>query len=146
MWRSSKVFRRAFIFTAAIAIANFGLPAFADPQTPLGPGAKVIQAQNTTIGKNGAYSDLFIPQPVSFTLDYEVEPGRQFTVGIITAAQFQQIGAGRKMTGEPMYKFLIEGIGSEARLFMPRGNFVMAIINNDGTPARLNYRASYAPM
>lgn len=127
-------------------MVSFVLTASADPRTPLSPGAKVIQAQNTTVGRNGAYSDLFIPQSVSFTLDYEVEPGRQLTIGILTAAQFQQIGQGRKMTGEPMYKFVIQGTGSEARLFMPRGNFVMAIVNYDGLPARLNYRASYSPM
>jgi hypothetical protein len=122
------------------------VPARADPRVPLAPGAKVIQAQNTTVGKNGAYSDLFTPGPVSFTLDYDVEPGRQLTVAILSAAQFQQIGQGRKMSGEPMYKFVIQGVGSEARLFMPRGNFVIAIVNYDGAPVRLNYRASYAPM
>ena len=123
-----------------------GVPAKADPRAPLAPGAKVVQAQDTTIGKNGAYSDLVIPAPVSFTFDYSVEPGRQLTVGIITAAQFQQIGQGRKMTGTPLYKFVIQGVGSEARLFVPRGNFVIAIVNYDGAPARLNYRASYTRM
>jgi len=118
----------------------------ADPQAPLAAGSKVIQAQNTTVGKNGAYSDLIIPRPVSFTLDYDVEPGRQVTVGILTAAQFQQIGQGRKMSGQPMYKFIIQGRGSEARLFIPKGKFVMAIANFDGAPVRINYRASYLPM
>jgi hypothetical protein len=122
------------------------LPASSDPRAPLPPGAKVVQAQNATVGKNGAYSDLIVPRPVSFSLDYDVEPGRQLTVGIITAAQFQQIGQGRKMTGQPLYKFVIQGVGSEARLFVPRGNFVIAIVNYDGAPVRLNYRAWHTPM
>lgn len=127
-------------------LAISGLPARSDPRAPLAPGAKVVQSQNTTVGKNGAYSDLFVPQPVSFTLDFDVEPGRQLTVAILTAAQFQQIGQGRKMSGEPMYKFVIQGVGSEARMFVPRGNFVIAIVNYDGAPVRLNYRAWHTPM
>lgn len=139
----------AFLFRSVLAFGlalTFYSGVAADPRAPLAPGAKVIQAQNTTVGKNGAYSDLFIPQNVSFTLDYDVQPGRTLTIGILTAEQFQQIGQGRKMTGEPMYKFIIQGTGSEARLFMPRGNFVMAIVNYEGVPAQLNYRASYSPM
>jgi hypothetical protein len=133
----------------ALAISFFAiseLPARADPRAPLAPGAQVVQAQNTTVGKNGAYSDLVVPRSVSFTLDYDVESGRQLTVAILTAAQFQQIGQGRKMTGQPLYKFVVQGVGSEARLFVPRGNFVIAFVNYDGPPVRLNYRASHTPM
>ena len=45
------------------------------------------------------------------------------------------------MTGQPMYKFVIQGVGSEARLFVPRGNFVIAFVNYDGGSVRLSYRA-----
>jgi hypothetical protein len=106
-------------------------------------GAKVVRAETATVEAGGASgSDIFAPRDGLFILDFAVPAGKEMMITLITGEQYRQITSGRKVTGAPVMKYIVAGVGTRSAQ-LQRGNYYLAFNNKEATRAQISYRASF---
>lgn len=128
----------ASVFAAGYAHDLFA----AGPSDPLPSGSKVLRQGSVLVTANGQAANISVPKPATLTVDYNVEAGKELKMIVITDAQFQQISAGRKITGEPVHGSLVSGVDSTA-IALSRGSFVLFFGIYQSGNTQLTYRAHY---
>jgi hypothetical protein len=117
-------------------------PASSGPQDPLPAGVKVLRSGSVSVTPAGASgSDIFTPIAGTFILDYQVEAGKQIIITMITAAQYRELAAGRKVSGQPVMKAVVDGTGRQS-VVLQRGNYFLAFNNNQTAPTVITFRAA----
>ena len=139
MDRNHFLSRRAVL--TALGASALVTAAFATgPNDPLPRGSKVLQQGKALVTANGQAAHVFVPKPTVLMVDYIVEAGKELKMIVITDAQFQQVSAGRKITGQAVHSSLIKGVDSTA-VSLGRGTFVLFFGINQSGDSQLTYRA-----
>ncbi|MGA7710777.1 MAG: hypothetical protein WCA81_02670 [Rhizomicrobium sp.] len=119
--------------------------AFAGPldSIAIDPQATTLHSEETvTVPSNGAVgSDVSVTSRAFLSIDFAVEPNKQVTLLVITAAQKQEMNAGSPITGRPKVRTPIDGTASQS-LTVDEGDYYVAILNADSQPASVTYRVS----
>lgn len=105
------------------------------------PGATTLHPEQTVmVPANGAVgSSVYVTSRAFLAIDFAVQPGKQITLLVITAAQKQQMDAGNPITGRPRVRMPIDGTASQS-LTVSQGGYYVAILNSDPEPVSLTYR------
>jgi hypothetical protein len=126
----------------ACALALFSAPSFAGQldSIPMGPNDKVILTQNTTLSENGAMSNLFVPAQAAVSFDYSVQQGEQLLMVVLTQDQMNELNAGQELTGTPVYRTTVSGLGTRAITLAP-GTYGVYLVPQPAAPTSIEFRA-----
>jgi hypothetical protein len=119
--------------------------AFAGPldSIAIDPQAATVHSEETVIvPSNGAVgSDVSVTSRAFLSIDFAVEPNKQVTLLVITAAQKQEMNAGNPISGRPRVRAPIDGAASQS-LTVDEGDYYVAILNANSEPVSVTYRVS----
>lgn len=132
-----------FIFGIAKLIMACVTLVWASPldSIPIDPNATTLHSDETvTVPANGAVgSNISISSRAFLSIDFNVQPGKQVTLLVITDAQKQEMDAGNPITGRPKVRAPIDGTASQS-LTVEQGGYYVAILNSDSEPVSVTYR------
>jgi hypothetical protein len=97
---------------------------------PIGAGERVVMEQDGVTVQNGSSSNLYLPGHVTVMFDYDVEPGKQMLLMVITEAQWQAVSAGEQVTTQPMLRVTVSGTGTQT-VELDGGTYVVAMLPVD---------------
>jgi hypothetical protein len=107
------------------------------------PKATIVHPEKTVVvTANGAVgSNIYITGRSFLSIDFDVQPGKQVTLLVITSAQKQEMDSGRPITGRPKVRTPIDGTASQS-LTVDQGGYYVAILNSEPESVSVTYRVS----
>ena len=105
------------------------------------PAATILHSEETVIvPANGAIgSNIYVSGRAFLFIDFAVQPRKQVTLLVITAAQKQEMDVGKQISGRPRVRMPIDGTASHS-LTVDQGGYYVAILNSDHESVSVTYR------